>query len=77
MKVALRIRNFDTVLVEFVPDMQQYVAFHISDAIMRIRDPEPDFEVDGIIAKSSDQRLWGRVLQDPRRFPGKAATVDD
>ncbi len=45
VKIALREGDLDIVLVEFIPDRQQYLAFDVSQAVDRVVDPEAQLQV--------------------------------
>ena len=55
MQITLRERDFDALRAELVPDSQEYIAFHVGDAILGIVDPNTKLEIDPAVAEALDQ----------------------
>src|SRR3990167_8041763 len=66
MDIALREWDHDFVFFEQLPDPLEHFRSHAAQPVLRVVNPEPDFEVDSIIAKAHHQHGRHRAFEDAR-----------
>ena len=61
--VALRIGDFDSVFLEFVPDCEHDSTPDVPYPVGRVVDPKPQFQIDRIVSETGYQASGFRILQ--------------
>ena len=81
MEITLREREFDAVIVEPVPDFQQNLALDVYEAALRILDPDPKLQIDGVVAEAQQMAngLWiiQHAFDRARRLRGEINRLSD
>src|ERR1700730_15370657 len=68
VEIALGVRDANALLLKQSPDLVKDLALDVMDAILGVRDPEPQLEFYRGLAEGHDQGVRGRHRQDALRI---------
>src|SRR5580693_9819484 len=73
VEIALGVRDANALLLKQSPDLVKDLALDVMDAILGVRDPEPQLEFYRGLAEGHDQGVRGRHRQDALRIARRFA----